>query len=255
MQRLLQKKDLALFGGIQYERNPAPVKADETDPWNGKGFRYLVGTEEEVDTIALMARLKKIETDVAKGLRANEELLKEICNDASPAIMHIATHGFFYPPPANKIAGASQKGEQVFAGADNPLMRSGLWLAGAAETFFKKPVDGKEDGVLTAFEVANLYMPKTKLVVLSACHSALGDIHGSEGVYGLQRAFKLAGADYLLMSLWQVPDKESKEFMINFYKNVFDGDAIDKAFSNTQTFMKTKYRHDPYRWAAWILIK
>lgn len=128
-------------------------------------------------------------------------------------------------------------------------------MAGAEKTWKGKPVAGIEDGILTGYEVSNMYFPNNKLVVLSACQSALGDLEGSEGVYGLQRAFKMAGSQNLVMSLWDVPDAETSEFMQAFYRNMFNNQSISKAFDQAQNTMKQKYRNTPYKWAAWVLVK
>ena len=110
-----------------------------------------------------------------------------------------------------------------------------------------------EDGILTAKEISNLNLSNTKLVVLSACETGLGDVKGSEGVYGLQRAFKMAGVDYIIMSLWKVPDKETTEMMELFYNEMLDGLLISEAFRNAQNQMKQKY--SPYYWAAFVLVE
>ena len=137
---------------------------------------------------------------------------------------------------------------------NNPLMRSGLVFAGANDVWSTEDRDyNKEDGVLTAQEVAQIDMRKTKLVVMSACETGLGDIRGSEGVYGLQRSFKMAGVNYMIMSLWKVPDKETQEFMTLFYTKLLKEKDINKAFKETQKEMRTKY--DPYFWAAFVLIE
>ncbi len=128
-------------------------------------------------------------------------------------------------------------------------------LSGANNAWKGKPIKGVEDGILTSYEVSNMYLPNTKLAVLSACETGLGDIQGSEGVYGLQRAFKMAGVENLVMSLWKVDDAATSEFMQEFYKNLFTKQTISTAFYNAQTIMKNKYRNDPYRWAAWVLIR
>jgi len=107
---------------------------------------------------------------------------------------------------------------------------------------------GVEDGILLASEVSEMYLPNTKLVVLSACETALGDIKGAEGVFGLQRAFKMAGVKYLLMSLWQVPDYQTSELMSKFYENWLTGLPIHDSFRKAQSFMKQKYPGDPYNW-------
>ena len=112
---------------------------------------------------------------------------------------------------------------------------------------------GREDGILTAYEVSNINLSNTKLVVLSACETGLGDIKGSEGVYGIQRAFKMAGADYVMMSLWQVPDKETVEFMKIFYENFIKTNDVRNAFNKTQRIMRKKYK--PYYWAAFVLVE
>jgi len=128
-------------------------------------------------------------------------------------------------------------------------------MAGAKYAWNGKPMEGIDDGILTAYEVSNLYLPNTKLVILSACETALGDIQGSEGVYGLQRAFKIAGVQNLVMSLWKVPDVETAAFMQAFYKHLFNGIPISEAFQKTQFSFKTKYQAEPHKWAAWILVR
>ena len=112
-----------------------------------------------------------------------------------------------------------------------------------------------EDGILTALEISNLNLSNTDLVVLSACETGLGDIDGSEGVYGLQRAFKMAGVDLIMMSLWEVPDKETSEFMTIFYTNWLNGEDVRTAFRNTQLKMSTKYKANPEKWAAFVLFE
>src|SRR5690606_29954594 len=97
----------------------------------------------------------------------------------------------------------------------------------------------------------NMFLGNTKLTVMSACETGLGDIQGSEGVYGLQRAFKIAGVEYLIMSLWQVPDKETAEFMKLFYSNLILEHNIQTAFNKAQSTMRKKYA--PYYWAAFVL--
>jgi CHAT domain-containing protein len=127
-------------------------------------------------------------------------------------------------------------------------------FAGANDVWSKQAKnDSIDDGVLTAQEVSTIDMRKTDLVVMSACETGLGDIKGSEGVYGLQRAFKMAGVDFMIMSLWQVPDQETEEFMTTFYKKLIKQKDIKQAFAETQKEMRAKY--DPYFWAAFVLIE
>jgi CHAT domain-containing protein len=146
--------------------------------------------------------------------------------------------------------------ESVFKVSDNPLNRSGIIMAGGNKTWEDaSAAEGKEDGILTAYEASYLQLFNTKLVVLSACETGLGDVKGSEGVYGLQRAFKQAGAQYLLISLWKVPDDETAEFMTIFYDLYFGGKTVEEAYYLTQKTMREKYRNDPYKWAAFVLIR
>jgi len=182
----------------------------------------------------------------------------------------MSTHGFFYPDPEKlttnfEIDTVESNEDLVFRGSNssfgvknfvfnkNPLMRSGLVLSGANRVWNNPDMKGEEDGVLTAYEVAQIDLRQTGLVVLSACETGLGDINGSEGVYGLQRSFKMAGVKYIIMSLWQVPDNETQEFMTLFYKNLLLLKEPKQAFAKTQLAMRKKY--DPYYWAAFVLIE
>ena len=137
------------------------------------------------------------------------------------------------------------------------MIRSGLLLAGANHAWktgkpFKPDM---EDGILTAYEISQMDLSNTELVVLSACETGLGDIQGNEGVYGLQRAFKIAGAKYLMMSLWQVPDFQTQELMTVFYQKwLTEKMPIPDAFHEAQQTMRKKYEH-PYFWAGFVLVE
>jgi CHAT domain-containing protein len=179
-----------------------------------------------------------------------EERFKE--NKTSPSLIHIATHGFSFPAPDKDKEYTLF--ENSFIHNLNPLFRSGLLFSGANRTWSgAKPIEGVEDGILTAYEVSNLNLSNTKLVVLSACETGLGELKGNEGVYGLQRAFKMAGVKYIVMSLWQVPDAQTVELMDYFYKELLSGKTVRKAFTLAQNNMKLKY--DPYYWAAFVLVE
>lgn len=143
-------------------------------------------------------------------------------------------------------------GEQQVRYAANPLERSGLVMAGANQ-YWENGVSytNLEDGILRASEVANLI--NTQLVVLSACETGLGDINGNEGVFGLQRAFKMAGAKYILISFWKIPGSKTAEMMKVFYGNMLKGQSIETAFRNAQnTLRKTSSVND---WARFVLIR
>ena len=134
-------------------------------------------------------------------------------------------------------------------------MRSGLILTGANKTWRgETPKEGKEDGILTAYEIANLNLRGIQLVVLSACETGLGEIDDNEGVFGLQRAFKLAGVDKLMMSLWKIDDTSTVEFMELFYSNYLEEQDIHAAFISTQREM-IKNNVPPYYWAGFVLVE
>ena len=267
--------NLQLYGGINYDADPVALKrsvqlyAGNTQKHNSRSlpadlirsssFSYLPGTEAEIKIIREEAKNTMAHISLLSGINATEESFKALNGKASPAVIHVATHGFFFPDPKTTFKKNDESSleinGQVFRQSDNPLFRSGLLFAGANNAWQGKTVEGIDDGILTAYEVSDMYLPGTKLAVLSACETALGDIQGSEGVYGLQRAFKMAGVQNLVMSLWKVPDAETAAFMQLFYKNMFAGESITDAFYHAQTTMKNKYRNDPYKWAAWILIK
>jgi CHAT domain-containing protein len=260
-----------LYGGVHYDIDSVTMRKSATLlPYNDvavravpacfneaglSAFNYLYGSANEVKGINKLARQWNYDIIVAEGIKATEESFKWLSGANSPAVLHIASHGFFFPDPQNQKVDENTGGAIILKQSGNPLIRSGLALAGANNAWKGKPVAGIEDGILTAYEVSNMYLPNTRLAVLSACETGLGDIQGSEGVYGLQRAFKIAGVENLVMSLWKVPDAETAEFMQQLYKNLFSKQTIQDAFYNAQTTMKNKYRNDPYKWAAWVLIR
>jgi CHAT domain-containing protein len=160
---------------------------------------------------------------------------------AATLILHVATHGFFLPEiETAHVGGETGAGDEPVAllGAvgrsGNPLLRSGLALAGA-NTFLSggRPPPEAEDGILTAEDVTGLDLSGTELVVLSACETGLGKVRVGEGVFGLRRSFQAAGARALVMSLWKIPDTPTRELMEAFYANLLRGesklDALDRA--------------------------
>jgi CHAT domain-containing protein len=208
----------------------------------------LPGTATEVNQISKLFAAKNFSTHLFVRESASEENLKKLDRHAPP-LLHIATHGFFLPELAKATVGAN-----TYRLATNPLLRSGIVLAGGNYAWSgKKPIDGVEDGIVTAYEISQLNLSNTELVVLSACETALGDVKGSEGVFGLQRAFKMAGVKRMIVSLWQVPDKETAELMTSFYTNCLGGMTIKTAFAQAQLAMRKKY--SAYYWAAFVLVE
>ncbi len=284
-----------LFGGIQYEqdssfKNIEPLLANNTTgDWSfyhidstlrGGDWTYLTGTESEVNSIKKIMEKNGVQAKLIKGYAATEESFKNIGvnNTASPRIIHIATHGYFFPDrttstksgvandsstsegtakaASSKLKVVPDESESVFKISDHPMLRSGLIMAGGNEAWQGAPtLEGIEDGILTAYEISQMNLSNTELVVLSACETGLGDIQGNEGVYGLQRAFKIAGAKYLIMSLWQVPDKQTSLLMTTFYKKCLQEKmTIPDAFHAAQKELR-EIGLDPYQWAGFIMVE
>ena len=223
-------------------------RSSESGVWND-----LPGTAEEVKKIKQLFDEKKINTKSFIQTTASEENLKALSGN-SPQILHIATHGFFLPDPEKKKRKMGFENENAYTLANDPLLRSGLILSGGNYAWSgKTPIEGVEDGIATAYEISQLNLSNTELVVLSACETALGDVKGSEGVFGLQRAFKMAGVKKLIVSLWQVPDKETAELMTAFYTYWMKGKTIEESFAQAQADMRKKY--SPFYWAAFVLVE
>lgn len=219
------------------------------------GFTYLQelpGTKTEADSILKILRSRKWTVDERIQGEASEENIKKV---KGPKILHIATHGFFLEDVNDKDE--RTMGMSSSAAKQNPLLRSGLMLAGAAAIARDSILDKtREDGILTAYEAADLDLGKTDLVVLSACETGLGVVQNGQGVYGLQRAFMVAGAKAVIMSLWMVDDNATQELMSNFYREwLKDPSASNKqkAFRKAQLKLKEKYPA-PYFWGAFVMI-
>ena len=195
-------------------------------------FSPIAGTAQETSEIqTLFPEALNLTSD-----RATESELKHA---VAPKILHIATHGFFLP---------DEDESDNQSGSENPLLRSGLAFAGANQA-----KTGNDDGILTALEASGLNLWGTKLVVLSACDTGLGEVKNGEGVFGLRRAFTLAGTETLMMSLWAVSDFATRELMIDYYKNLKLGMGRGEALRRVQLKMlKKPNRQHPFYWASFI---
>jgi CHAT domain-containing protein len=200
----------------------------------------LPGTEDEIVTIQKQMTSQSIKANVFLSAEATEQVLYDLDH---PDILHIATHGYW-----SKIDYATTDGYRMF----NAMVNSGLLLAGVTNYYQQDNQPQGHDGILTAYEAQNLALEDTDLVVLSACETGLGHFDAGEGVYGLQRAFRAAGAKSVMTSLWKVDDTATKEFMIAFYDCYLStNDKID-AFRKAQLALKNKYPQ-PYYWGAFVM--
>jgi CHAT domain-containing protein/Flp pilus assembly protein TadD len=210
----------------------------------------LPGTKTEVDAVARLLKASGYQVNQVMEKSATESNVKKL---KGPTLVHIATHGYFLQDVEG--AGGSVFGVNAENASNNPLLRSGLILAGAGQAIRGGGTDitSNDNGVLTAYEAMNLNLEGTNLVVLSACETGLGDVKSGEGVYGLQRAFLVAGADAMIMSLWKVDDAATQQLMTSFYTNWLKLGNKQKAFKQAQLQLMTKYK-DPYYWGAFVMM-
>ncbi|KPA19728.1 repeat-containing protein [Candidatus Magnetomorum sp. HK-1] len=205
-----------------------------------ESFKPLPFSKKEIQQIApyYKARWKKT-PQLFKGTKASEYQIKHL--DAPPHILHLSTHGFYLSSSENRT--------------ERPMMLSGLALAGSNLGLKGKKDKGNEDGILFAIEVAGLNLTGTELVVLSACDTGKGSIDYSEGVYGLLRAFRLAGAHEVMMTLWPLYDQSSSEFLSHFYKTWLGKAKMtpSKALRKTQlSFIKQNKNSE--LWAPYVMV-
>ena len=258
-----------IFGGIQYEMDSAAILPAEPEglanrhrgpsfsqtdsALRGGTWKYLKYSDKEADNIQSLLQTAGFQAEVRKGYAATEEAFKLLGKgQPSPRILHVSTHGFFFPDPASPSEGPGG----AFRASGHPMIRSGLILAGANHAWQTgQPLGNREDGILTAYEISQMDLRNTELVVLSACETGLGDIRGNEGVYGLQRAFRIAGAKYLIMSLWQVPDFQTQELMTVLYQKWLEEKmTVRQALKAAQEEMRQK-RYEPFYWAGFVLVE
>jgi CHAT domain-containing protein/tetratricopeptide (TPR) repeat protein len=221
---------------VQSAAKPQPAAQQAGPERASLQFDPLSETAQEATTIAPLLP----EAQVLTQEQATEVALKDV---SGPRVLHIATHGFFVPEQASEPT--------TGRGLDyvNPLLRSGLALAGA-----NRRQAGAEDGLLTALEASGLDLWGTQLVVLSACETGVGTVQTGEGIYGLRRTFVLAGAETQVMSLWKVDDTATRHLMVEYYQQLLTAGA-DRAEALRQVqlamLQHQQWQH-PFFWASFI---
>jgi CHAT domain-containing protein len=242
------------FGGTPVQ---AIVKADDADRLNRafdpENVTDLPGTKEEINGLSEMLTQAKIKNNLFSQAEASEGTIRKL---QSPQVLHLATHGFFLKNITTEGDDYSIMGFDKKKLIDNPMLRSGLLLAGCRNGMKNRNEnsDALTDGILTAYEVTNLDLYSTQLVVMSACETGLGKIMNGEGVIGLPRAFLSAGAEGVLMSLWKVDDEATQEIMLEFYKKWIALGNKEMAWRSAQQSLRLKYP-SPYYWGAFVMMR
>ena len=203
-------------------------------------FARLPGTEDELRAIDNVLKGKGWKTRLFTKGAATESNLKSL---ASPSILHLASHGFF----SSDVVTLNTTAKKEF------LFHSGIVLSGANKSLTNGTTAFENDGIVTAFEVMNLDLTDTDLVVLSACETGLGKVENGEGVFGLQRSFMQAGARHVLISLWKVDDEATRDLMIAFYQHLAGGNTMRDSLRKAQASAAAAMT-DPAYWGAFILV-
>lgn len=252
-------KRASVYGGIKYDTKEDLLIADSrkyhsqerslnyepyavADSLNLRaGASYLPASKVEAEEIDKTLEQKKISTTLLIDTLATEGAFKSLSGKKAN-LLHIATHGFYWPEREarymNNLSFLMLSNDHPKYVEDKALTRSGLLLAGANNALMgKKLPEGVDDGILTAKEISQLDLRGLDLVVLSACETGLGEIKG-DGVFGLQRGFKKAGANSLLMSLWKVDDEATRLLMTQFYKNLTSGKSKFESLRQAQEYVR-----------------
>ena len=262
----IAQKKAYLFGYPDYNLDAEPGQQGRLQEKTGQqknlfsdNIDMLPGTKTEVNDLYKLLQENAWNAKKYMGKSAREEKVKSI---RSPKLLHIATHGFFLSDlEVSTKTGQKAYGIHLDNIKVNPLLRSGLLFAGASNTIRGYAQSSSDvisalatgDGILTAYEVMNMDLDGTDLVILSACETGLGEIKNGEGVYGLQRAFLVAGAQSIIMSLWKVEDEATAKLMEHFYQHWVMGEDKHEAFIHALRSFKQEYP-EPYYWGGFVMV-
>lgn len=267
--QIVRNSTATLYGALKYDIDTVsmaqeaarykmePILAfDRGDTMKGdRRFKELPNAKEEIEKIEKILKTSHLRVKAQTGMEGTEESFLALSGNA-PQILHVATHGFYYTPD-------KAKNVSYLNGYNDAMLLSGLIMAGGNRAWTGRQVpEGVLGGVMTANSIANLNLKGTDLLVLSACQTGLG-MATPEGIFGLQRAFKKAGVQTMVMTLWSVDDEATKDFMVKFYEELA-ANQWDKrtAFEKTKEFIREKtyirngksYKGDPYYWAGFVML-
>lgn len=236
------------FSGTEIQSELALRSLTERGAWGG-----LPSTKKEIDYIHSLLTKQGVKVAKLEESNANEESFKSL-GGKSPELIHLATHGFVIDTKKKAEGNKFVASTSVYSNKDSYMMWSGLMLAGGNNIWrgnFNQ--SNVEDGILTADEISRMDLSNTKLVVLSACETAKGKVDPVDGVYGLQRAFKMAGVGTIVMSLWKVQDDATSMLMTQFYTYLTSGVEKHQALWKAMMDVRAKYK-DPYYWAGFVML-
>lgn len=250
-----QKWTALAIGDVKYDLDT------EIDSTRSRDWKHLNNSIAELQHFDSICRKKINEPILLTGKQATEKALRDY-SGRSPSLMLMSTHGFYFNAKTSARhsfyvnKGLTQISDSIKPNYGIPSMkRGGLIMANANPAWNNdRPTIDDEDGILTADEIALLDFSGTDLLVLSACQTGLGDVSLNEGVFGLQRGFKLAGVNSMILSLWEVNDVAASEFMGTFYESLFTGAERHTAFRDATLSMRRKYPSDPFRWAMFVML-
>ena len=263
-------KTSVLYGNVKYDETTADMAAASSsyNTYSGTEIQSEIAlrsenergkwgpiplTKKEIDEISILLTQKGVEISKYEGNMANEESFKAL-SGKSPEIIHLATHGFVIDTPQRAEGNKFVASTNIYSQKDSYMLWAGLMLAGGNNVWQGKfDLTNVEDGILTADEISRMDLSKTKLVVLSACETARGKIDPVDGVYGLQRAFKMAGVGTIVMSLWKVQDDATSMLMTQFYTYLTGGAEKHQALWKAMMDVRAKYK-DPYYWAGFVML-
>ena len=257
----INSSSAALFGNIDYSSNSAHIDSNNSDLFGIKRgtMAKLPGTKREIENIQTTLTKAKYAVSLYAAHTATETAFKNL-SQSSPKFIHVATHGFYWSNMDN--LDNSQRyliykySEHSISNEERALCKSGLMFAGANKVLSgkEKDISPLDDGILTAKEISNLNLQNVDLIALSACQTGLGEV-SDEGVFGLQRGFKIAGVNSILMSLWEVDDDATCLLMSEFYNNLLIGSSKQESLNIAQKKVQEILGfEDPEYWAGWILL-
>ncbi len=268
----LNSKDAVLYGNLRYDMSKEDMEVEHKmygrtqyeleeskNILRGSGGKMakdltiaLANTKIEIDKISSLMSAYNVSATIVEGYKGIEESFKSLSGHA-PSILHLATHGFYRSESMaarESFYTSNTDGNLIKA---RPMDRSGLIFSGAINALSGEFIEGVDDGVLLASEIASMDLSNTNLAVLSACQTGLGDVSNGE-VYGLQRGFKLAGVQTIIMSLWNVEDEATAEFMTTFYRSYLSGKNRHESFNKARAYLYKKYPEKANIWAAFIML-